>query len=182
MNNCTGCHSTSYAPQFRFDEAGWSKIIGLMKVVPITGVYPGPNAKPSQILERNQKELAAYLARASGPGESSMKVVPRPRPVRDAARAVWTLYDLPMNPETGIGTRYQVNEGTYWALGTTSKMGRLPHDGALGLGGTIYYTSNNPNGGVTIGKVDPVTGAVKYLKAEAKGGLAATARATSGSM
>src|SRR5205823_273228 len=29
MNNCTGCHSTSYALQFRFDEAGWSKIIDL---------------------------------------------------------------------------------------------------------------------------------------------------------
>ena len=64
MNNCTGCHATSYALQFRFDEAGWSKIIDLMKVVPVNGVYPGPNAKPSQILERNQKPLAAYLARA----------------------------------------------------------------------------------------------------------------------
>jgi hypothetical protein len=41
MNNCTGCHSTSYALQFRFDEAGWSKIIDLMKIVPVTGVYPG---------------------------------------------------------------------------------------------------------------------------------------------
>ena len=71
MNNCTGCHATSYALQFRFDEAGWSKIIDLMKVVPVNGVYPGPNAKPSQILERNQKQLAAYLARARGPGESS---------------------------------------------------------------------------------------------------------------
>src|SRR5712692_10348686 len=67
MNNCTGCHSTSYALQFRFDEAGWSKIIDLMKVVPVTGVYPGPNAKSNQIMERHQKELAAYLARARGP-------------------------------------------------------------------------------------------------------------------
>src|SRR6266581_2327111 len=74
MNNCTGCHSTSYALQFRFDEAGWSKIIDLMKVVPVTGVYPGPNAKSNQIMERHQKQLAAYLARARGPGESSMKV------------------------------------------------------------------------------------------------------------
>src|SRR5260221_11678242 len=53
-------------------------------------------------------------------------------------------------------------------------MGQLPHDGALGLDGTIYFTCNNPNLGVTIGKVDPVTGAVKSLKADAAKGLAAT--------
>ncbi len=158
MNNCTGCHSTSYALQFRFDEAGWSKIIDLMKVVPVTGVYPGPNAKSNQIMERHQKQLAAYLARARGPGESSMKIAVRPRPAGESARVVWTLYDLPLNPDAGIGTRYNPNDGTDWSLGTTSKMGQLPHDGALGLDGTIYFTSNNPNRGVTIGKVDPVTG------------------------
>ncbi|MFL6571799.1 MAG: carboxypeptidase regulatory-like domain-containing protein [Burkholderiales bacterium] len=174
MNNCTGCHSTSYALQFRFDEAGWSKIIDLMKIVPVSGVYPGPNAKPNQILERHQKPLAAYLARARGPGESSMKIASRPRPAGEAARAVWTLYDLQLNPDTGIGTNYLPNDGTDWAMGTTSKLGQLAHDGALGLDGTIYFTSNNPNRGVTIGKVDPVTGAVKYLKAEGANGLAAT--------
>jgi len=174
MNNCTGCHSTSYALQFRFDEAGWSKIIDLMKVVPVTGVYPGPNAKSNQIMERHQKELSAYLARARGPGESPMKIAVRPRPAGESARVVWTLYDLPLNPDAGIGTRYNPNDGTDWSLGTTSKMGQLPHDGALGLDGTIYFTSNNPNRGVTIGKVDPVTGAVKYLKADAANGLAAT--------
>ncbi|HZT62893.1 MAG TPA: carboxypeptidase regulatory-like domain-containing protein [Burkholderiales bacterium] len=175
MNNCTGCHSTSYTLQFRFDEAGWNHIIDLMKIVPVTGVYPGPNAKPNQILQRHQKQLAAYLARARGPGDSSMKIAPRPRPTGEAARAVWTLYDVPLNPDAGIGTRYNANDGTDWSQGTTSKLGQLPHDGALGLDGTIYFTSNNPNRGVTIGKVDPVTGAVKYLKADAANGLAATA-------
>jgi streptogramin lyase len=175
MNNCTGCHSTSYTLQFRFDEAGWNKIIDLMKIVPVTGVYPGPNAKPNQILQKHQKQLAAYLARARGPGESSMKIAPRPRPSGEAARAVWTLYDVPLNPDAGIGSRYNANDGTDWAMGTTSKLGQLPHDGALGLDGTIYFTSNNPNRGVTIGKVDPVTGAIKYLKADATNGLAATA-------
>ena len=174
-NNCTGCHSTSYVLQFRFDEAGWSRIIDLMKIVPVTGVYPGPNAKPNQVIERHQKQLAAYLARARGPGDSSMKVAIRPRPAGESARVVWTLYDLPLNPDAGIGTRYNANDGTDWSRGTTSKLGQLPHDGALGLDGTIYFTSNNPNRGVTIGKIDPVTGAVKYLKADAANGLAATA-------
>ena len=175
MNNCTACHSTSYALQFRFDEAGWNKIINLMKVVPNNGVYPGPTAKPNQIMERNQKQLAAYLARARGPGESSMKVAARPRPTGEAARAVWTLYDLPLLPDTGIGTKYNPNDGTDWALGTTSKIGEMPHDGGMGLDGTIYFTVNNPNRSATIGKVDPKTGVIKFIKADAANGQAATA-------
>src|SRR6202521_3769069 len=31
-NECTGCHTPGYPLQFRFDEAGWNKIINLMKV------------------------------------------------------------------------------------------------------------------------------------------------------
>lgn len=175
MNNCTACHSTSYALQFKFDEAGWNKIINLMKVVPNNGVYPGPTAKANTIMDRNQKQLAAYLARARGPGESSMKVPNRPRPTGEAARAVWTLYDLPLNPDVGIGTKYNPNDGTEWALGTTSKMGQMPHDGGLGIDGTIYFTLNNPNRAGTIGKVNPKTGEVKFIKADASGGRAATA-------
>ncbi|MDB5809062.1 MAG: virginiamycin hydrolase Vgb [Betaproteobacteria bacterium] len=175
LNNCTACHSTSYALQFRFDEAGWNKIINLMKVVPNNGVYPGPTAKPNQIMERNQKQLAAYLARARGPGESSMKVAARPRPTGEAARAVWTLYDLPLNPDAGIGTRYNPNDGTEWALGTTSKLGQMPHDGGIGHDGTLYFTLNNPNKLGTIGKVDRKTGAVTYIKADAANGRAAGA-------
>ena len=160
-----------------------------MKVVPDTGVYPGPNAKPNQILDRHQKPLAAYLARARGPGESSMKVASRPRPTGEAARAVWTLYDLPLNPDAGIGTQYNANDGTDWAMGTTSKLGQMPHDGGIGPRRHDLFHRNNPNRAGTIGKVDPATGAVKYIKAEAANGLAGdgsrprarAARATSGS-
>src|SRR3984957_1479023 len=31
-NQCTGCHTPGYPLQFKFDEAGWNKIINLMKV------------------------------------------------------------------------------------------------------------------------------------------------------
>src|SRR5258708_11661765 len=122
-------------------------------------------------MARQKKQLPAYLARAGGGGESSREVAVRPRPGGESARVVWTLYDLPLNPDAGIGTRYNPNDGTDWSLGTTSKMGQLPHDGALGLDGTIYFTSNNPNRGVTIVTVDPVTSAVKYLQADAANGL-----------
>jgi streptogramin lyase len=175
MNNCTGCHPPGYLLQFRFDEAGWNKVINLMKVVPGTGVYPGPNASVNQIMDRNQKELAAYLARARGPGETSMKFTPRPRPTGEAARVVWKIYDLPLNPDSGIGTKYQDNDGTDWALGQPSKLGELPHDGGMGLDGNLYYTVNNPNRLVTIGKVDGRTGAVSYLKVDGRNGEAATA-------
>jgi virginiamycin B lyase len=173
-NQCTGCHAPGYVLQFRFDEPGWNKIISLMKMVANTGVMPA-NPKANGIIEHSQKELAAYLARARGPGESSVKVAQRPRPSGEAARAVWTLYDLPLNPDTGIGTKYNNNDGTDWSLGTTSKIGQLPHDGGMGLDGNLYYTVNNPNKYVTIGKVDTKTGEVKYLKVNNTAGTASTA-------
>ena len=173
-NSCTGCHTPSYVLQFRFDEDGWSKIIDLMKVVPNSGVYPA-NPKPNAIIDFNQKQLAAYLARARGPGESSLKVTPRPRPSGEAARVVWKLYDLPMVPESGIGTAYQTNDGTDWSLGTTSKLGLITHDGGMDFDGNLCFTSNNPNRQVTVGRVDGKTGAVKLLKVNRNDGLAANA-------
>jgi streptogramin lyase len=178
-NQCTGCHTPGYPLQFKFDEAGWNKIINLMKKVQGTGEYMGPNAQANGIMEFNQKQLAAYLARARGPGATSMKFVDRPRPSGEAARVVWTTYDVPLNPTTGMGARgakYPINDGSDWSLGTPSKLGQLPHDGAMGLDGNLYYTVNNPNPGVTIGKVDGKTGEVKYLKVDRQDGkFAATA-------
>jgi streptogramin lyase len=175
-NQCTGCHTPGYVLQFKFDEPGWNKIINMMKRVP--AVFANPAAKPNAIIDFNQKELAAYLARARGPGESSMKFVQRPRPTGEAARATWTLYDVPINPDTGIGSqgvKYNTNDGTDWSLGTTSRIGQLPHDGGMGLDGNLYYTVNAPNKVVSIGKVDAKTGVVKYLKVTNNQGTAATA-------
>ncbi|HWN51062.1 MAG TPA: carboxypeptidase regulatory-like domain-containing protein [Xanthobacteraceae bacterium] len=169
-NQCTGCHTPGYPLQFKFDEAGWSKVINFMKTIP---QIPGPNARVNAIINYNQKELAAYLARARGPGESSMKFKDRPRPSGENARVVWQTYDVPLNPDTGIavqGAKYPVNDGYDWNLGTPSKLGQLPHDGAMGFDGNLYYTVNNPNSGVTVGKVDTKTGEVKYLKVDRKDG------------
>jgi len=175
-NQCTGCHNPGYVLQFRFDEEGWTKVIGLMARVP--AVFNNPNAKANPLIEYNQKALAAYLARARGPGQSSMKFTQRPRATGEAARATWTLYDLPLNPDRGIGVqgvKYNPNDGTDWSLGTTSRLGQLPHDGGIGLDGTIYYTVNDPNKNVSIGKVNAKTGEVTYLKVSNNQGNAATA-------
>ena len=153
-NECTGCHTPGYPLQFKFDEAGWNKIINLMKVVPGSGVYPGANAKVSQIIEYNRKDLAAYLARARGPGETSMKFKDRPRPTGEAARVVWTTYDLSLNPDAGPGTlglKGPDNDGSDWSLGVTSKLGQMPHDGNMDFDGNVYFTNNNPNKLATIG-------------------------------
>jgi streptogramin lyase len=174
-NNCTGCHTPSYPLQFRFDEAGWNAIIELMKRVNVAGVYQGPDSKPSAILDFNQKELAAYLARARGPEESSLKIKPRPRPSGEAARAVFTEYDLPLNPDLNLGTTYQTNDGADWTLATTSKWGILPHDAGMDFEGNLWFTSNNPNRVVTVGRVDPKTGEVRFLKVDGAKGLAANA-------
>src|SRR5262249_3441124 len=83
-NNCTGAHTPIYTLQHKCDEEGWSKISDLMKMVNVSGVYQGENAKPNALLERNKADLAAYLARARGPGESSMKITLPPRPSGEA--------------------------------------------------------------------------------------------------
>ena len=174
-NNCTGCHTPSYPLQFRFDDAGWNAVIDLMKRVNVAGVYQGPDSKPNTILDFNQKDLAAYLARARGPEESSLKIKPRPRPSGDAARAVFTEYDLPLNPDLNLGTKYQTNDGSDWALATTSKWGILPHDAGMDSDGNLWFTSNNPNRVVTVGRVDAKTGEVRFLKVDGAKGLAANA-------
>ena len=173
MNQCTGCHTPSYMLQFKFDEDGWNKIINLMKTVNNTGVPAA--GQSNQIIELNQKELAAYLAKVRGPGQSPIKIKERPRPSGEAARVVWTLYDVPLNPDAGIGTAHHVNDGTDWSLGTTSKLGLITHDGGMDFDGNIWFTSNAPNKNVTLGRVDAKTGEVKHFKVNRNDGRAANA-------
>ena len=172
MNNCNSCHPPGYALQFRFNEEGWSKVIDLMKVIGNTGV---PGTQVNGIIAHNQKPLSAYLARVRGPEPTTMVFKTRPRPTGEAAQVVWKLYDLPLNPDASVGTKYNTNDGADWTLGITSKNGELPHDGGIGLDGTLYFTVNNPNRVVTVGRVDAKTGEVTFLKVDAANGLAATA-------
>src|SRR5436190_4209179 len=159
MNQCTGCHTPSYILQHKFDEAGWNKIINLMKTVNNRGIpQPGQN---NQIIGLNQKELAAYLAKVRGPGESPIKIKDRPRPSGEAAQVVWTLYDVPQNPDVGIGTLQHVNDGTNWSLGSPSYAGLIMHDGAMDFDGNLWFTSNALNKNDTVGRIDAETGEVK---------------------
>jgi len=176
-NSCTGCHTPSYILQHRFDEAGWSAIIELMKNANVYGTYVGNERKPAGILDYHQKELAAYLAKARGPGESPMQIKPEPRRSGEAARVMFKEYDVPLDPDQGLPANFRQNDGSDWSLGTPSVLipGWGVHDSWLDLDGKIWFTCNIPNKRTTIGKIDPKTGEVKLFKVPAVNGLAAQA-------
>jgi Carboxypeptidase regulatory-like domain len=172
---CTGCHTPSFPLQNRFDEAGWNAIIELMKNANVYGTYVGGERKPSGILDFHQKELAAYLARARGPGQSDVDVKLEPRPSGEAARVVFKEYDLPLDPDANLPANFVQNDGSDWSLGTPSVLipGWGVHDAWLDLTGTLWFTCNIPNKRTTIGRIDTATGTVKLFKIAAANGLAA---------
>jgi hypothetical protein len=172
---CTGCHTASYILQHKFDEAGWNAVIELMKNANVYGAFMGGERKPSGILDYHQKELAAYLARARGPGESTMKLKLDSRPAGEAARVMFKEYDVPLDPDAGLPENFVQNDGSDWSLGTPSVLipGWGVHDAWLDLDGQLWFTCNIPNRRTTIGKIDPASGAVKLLKVPALNGLAA---------
>ena len=174
-NTCTGCHTPSYVLQHRFDEAGWSAIIELMKNANVYGTFVGNDRKPSGILDYHQKELAAYLARARGPGESAMNFKPDPRPSGETARVMFKEYDVPLDQDAGLPSNFVQNDGSDWSLGTPSVLipGWGVHDAWLDLDGQLWFTCNIPNRRTTIGKVDTKTGEVKLFMVPARNGLAA---------
>jgi streptogramin lyase len=162
-NNCNGCHTPSYPFQFRFDANGWSHIIDLMKV--IGGGLP-QDRPANQIIQMNQKGIAAYLGKVRGP-DSVMKIAERPRPSGESARAVWTLYDVPRVQGAGTAALPPSdadNDGTNWAMGTPSKAALIVHDDAIDFDGNLWFTSNSTNSLVTVGKVNAKTGEINYYK------------------
>ena len=169
-NACTGCHTPSYTLQHTFDEAGWTAIIELMKRVNVSGVVQ--EGRINGLLDRHQKELAAYLAGARGPGPSTMKIKLPPRPSGEAARVVFREYDVPPDIDQ-VPYKVLSNDGSNWSLGTPSRIGSLVHDAYADQDGDLWFTSNVPNRFLTIGRIDAKTGAFKALRVAGQGGLAA---------
>jgi streptogramin lyase len=172
--NCSSCHTPSFTLQHRFDEAGWTAVLDLMKRANVSGIYQGDEAKPNAIIDFHERELAEYLARARGPGQTSMHVKPRPRPAGEAARVVVTEYDVPIDPELGLD-KLATNDGSDWMLGTPSRAGAIVHDSWLDFAGNLWFTCNTPNHNTTIGRIDGKTGAAKMIKIDGVQGRAAQA-------
>jgi streptogramin lyase len=170
-NNCTSCHTPSYTLQHRFDETGWNAIIQTMKQINVYGVYK-QGAEVNPVLNFHQQELAAYLARARGPGDG-FKIMTRPRPTGEAARAVFTEYDVPLNPDQTLPAPDHPNNGSDWTLGTPSRVGSLPHDAAADLDGNLWFAATMPNRTMSVGRIDARTGAIKPFRVDAPNGMAA---------
>jgi streptogramin lyase len=171
-NNCTSCHTPSYTLQHRFDQAGWHAIIQTMKSINVYGIYK-PGAPPNQVLDFHQNELAAYLARARGPGADGFRITSRPRPSGEAARVVFREYDVPLNPDQVLPARDHPNDGSDWSQGTPSRVGSLPHDAAADLDGNLWFAAVVPNRTMSVGRIDARTGAIKPFKIDAPNSLAA---------
>ncbi len=173
-NGCTSCHTASFPLQFRFDEAGWTAIIELMKNANVYGSYVAKDRKPSGILDYHHKELAAYLAKARGPNAIS-RIRLEPRPSGEAARVEIREYDLPLDPDQNLPANFVQNDGSDWSLGTPSVMipGWGVHDAWLDDAGNVWFTCNIPNKRTSLGRVNTKTGEVKLIAIPAKNGLAA---------
>ena len=170
-SNCTACHSASYVLQHRFDEEGWYKILEWMKQVNVYGIKA--DRPPQDVIDHNQKELAAYLARARGPGESSMKFDKmRPRPSGEAARVVFREYDVPVNALSGLPDKTTTNDGSDWALGTPSGIGSVVHDSWVDRDGNPWFTINVPNRLSSLTKIDAKSGELKHFRLPGPGGFA----------
>jgi streptogramin lyase len=166
--NCTGCHSASYPLQHRFDIDGWSKVLDLMKQVNVSGVYPRPDKRMTPNIDFHQKELSEYLARARGPGQTSMKFNLQPRVTGEAARVVVKEYDFPNEDN-----HFQTSDGTDWMLGTPSETGHMAgvHDAYADLDGHIWIVYSRPSQKTTFARIDHKTGAVKHFAVPDRRGI-----------
>lgn len=174
-NSCTSCHQPNYILQERFDVAGWTAILDLMKRVNVAGGYLGEKSEPAPIIDFHEKELAAYLARVSGPQPTAMNFKLRPRPTGEAARAVFTEYEVPIAPDEKSGTEYITNDGSDWSLGTPSSLSGAHgiHDAQADLSGNIWFSYNVSNHDISLGRVDAKTGELKTFKVPGLHGFAA---------
>jgi streptogramin lyase len=90
---------------------------------------------------------------------------------------VFQEYDVPLDSALDPANKYVLNNGSDWSLGTPSSLdgGKNVHDAWADLDGNLWFTNASPSPDITIGKLDPKTGAVKYFKVDGLNGLAAGA-------
>src|SRR6266702_1782577 len=88
------------------------------------------------------------------------------RPTGEAARAVFTEYEVPIAPDEKSGTEYITNDGSDWSLGTPSSLSGAHgiHDAQADLNGNIWFSYNVSNHDISLGRVDAKTGALKTFK------------------
>jgi streptogramin lyase len=165
-NNCTSCHQPNYILQNRFDADGWIAIMNAMRDFTVTGNYNGEDSPAAPTIEYFKRDLATYLAKVRGPGPSAMKFNLRPRPRGEAARVVFTEYDVPLDPGSGADTKYPTNNGSDWSLGTPSALNGSHgvHDAQADFNGNIWFSNNVASQLISVGRIDAKSGEVRYIK------------------
>jgi virginiamycin B lyase len=173
INNCSGCHQVSFLLQNRFDAAGWSAVITLMEKMLSIGYAP-EDAKPNPVIHAYKQELAEYLGRVRGPGNSPLNLKLLPRPSGESARIVVTEYDLSRPDMPGW---IMEHNGTDWSEGTPSRWnGRAAHDVAVDKGGSVWF-ADDATPERTLGKLDPLTGKITEYKLADEANAAETSHA-----
>lgn len=167
---CSECHQAGIPLQNRFDERGWRSIISAMERAAYRGLNTG-NRRPPAAMRYHKNELAQYLARIRGPGESPLNPKPvLPRPTGDAARVVVTEYDVPV-ADTGELVLWN---GDDWSEGTPGGQhgGRSGvHDVAIDQDGNAWLTHWGGDAKTLriLVKLDPDTGRLSSYNVARKG-------------
>jgi streptogramin lyase len=180
-HSCIGCHPSNYILQNKFDEESWTSILNLMRHETGPGIAGGADQAPNPIIQYEEKELAAYLARMRGPGTSPMKFTVQPRPTGEAARVVFTEYDIPIDWswDKELEGKVGLNDGSDWSLGAPSGLNgvRGVHDAQADMNGNIWFAFHSESTKRTIGRIDAKTGEVKNFTLPGESGLVAMGHA-----
>ena len=158
--NCNSCHTSNFVLQNRFDTAGWMAILKFMQRTSAGMGRPRMDRPPNAFIEHFGEELAEYLARVRGPGESPLRPRPLPRPSGEAVRVVVTEYDLPP-VEHPYGLVTDIGQSRDWSDGSPARyFARGSHDAEVDANGMVWIANNVENPLRTIARLNPTTGEV----------------------
>jgi streptogramin lyase len=160
--SCSGCHSPNYPLQNRFDKAGWTAMMDLMKMLNVVGVRN--QKEPYPIIQYHEQELAEYLAKVHGPDSAApakLNIVSRPK--GDATLAVITEYAVEPGDTPG---QLPIQDGSDWSVGVPSSLNgvRGTHDLEIDFAGNIWIVNSQPNVTRTYARIDSKTGEVTNFK------------------
>ncbi len=171
-NNCTSCHMANFVLQNRFDEAGWGAVLAFMERTSAGMGLPDLRRPPAPFIDHFKGELASYLSKVRGPGESPLRPHPLPRPTGEATQVVVTEYDLP--PVEYPHDRVP-HISSDWSDGAPARyFARGSHDAEVDANGMVWIANNVENPIRTIARLNPVTGEVKNFALPGEEGMAKT--------
>jgi streptogramin lyase len=152
--NCTACHGPTHALQNRFDANGWRAMVVFMERM--TGT---DNINRHTTVAHHREELVRYLTSLRGPASAPLTFTPQPRPTGEAARVVFTEYDVPL---AGSRTERAWIDGSDWSQGwpTASLGARWIHDIVPDNDGNAWGTRDRGPADMSLFKIDTKTGQV----------------------